>query len=258
MEQPTSAPSPFDSLVRVATGHVVSSSSMVSRAYVTDSWRAVVVDVGGGDPWLVATLDAFGPDTAGLLARGHAKGGPPPEYSGATLVKVSLFWGDTAGRAGSIGEAHIANPKIVRHPGGASIAALSLARVRGFGSSDRDESGQVPLPLTLDDTDPPGLVEDDEFDVLTLFQPDEGPYWPVTRRSRRVSEPGSDFLGQSGVIGLDLRLEPSDAGSLVMSIGGSPPEFRGLARAVGLDLAMLLPTRLIVETIAHAGTEDRS
>lgn len=259
MEQPTSTSSPSDSLVRVVTSHVVSASSMVSRAYLTDSWRAIIVSTGGGEnPWLAATLDAFGPDTDELLARGYAKGGPPPEHAGAALVKVTVAWGDVAGLPGPGGERHIPNPKVVKHPGGASIAVLPLVKVQGFGSEVRGESGPVPLPLTLDDTDPLPIVDDDEFDVLTLFRPDEGPYWPITRRSRRVSEVGGDFLGQPGAVGLDLRLEPFDAGSPAQSSGGSSPVFRGMVRAVGPELAMLLPSRLIVETIVHARAENRS
>ncbi len=246
--------SPFDSLVRVMTGHVVSSSSMVSRAYLTDSWRGVIVTVDDGDPWLAATLDAFGPDTGGLLARGHAEGGPPPDHARAALVKVSIAWGDVAGRAVPGGERHVSNPKIVKHPGGASIAVLPLGKVRGFGAGERDESGLAAYPLTLNDTSP--LSVDDEFDVLTLFRPDDGPYWPVTRRVRRISEIGNGFLGQPDAAGLDLRLEPSDSGSPAMSCGGPPPVFRGLVRSVGPEIAMLLPSRLIVETIAHAEEQN--
>lgn len=231
---------------------------MVSRAYLNDSWRAIVVSAGGGDPWLAATLDAFGPDTNALFVRGQAEGGPPPEHAGATLVKVSVFWGDVAGRPGPGGESHIINPKIVRHPEGASIAVLPLAKVRGFGSGDQDEASPAPIPFPLDDPDPLAIADDDTFDVLTLFRPDEGVYWPTTRRVRRTSDPGIDFLDQPGAIGLDLKLEPSDAGSPALACAGSPPALRGLVRPVGPELSMLLPSRLIAETIAHAEAEDDS
>ncbi len=47
--------------VRITTGHVVSSSSMVSRAYLTDEWRGIVVEDADGALWLAATLDALAP-----------------------------------------------------------------------------------------------------------------------------------------------------------------------------------------------------
>lgn len=244
--------------MRVVTGHVISSSSMVSRAYLTDSWRAVIVSAGDGDLWLAATLDALGPATDGLLARGQAEGGPPSEYAKAALVNASISWGGVVGWPGSKGEVHVVNPRIVKHPGGASIALLSLEKVQGFGSGDRDGSGPVPLVLTPDDTNPRSVVDDDEFDVLTLFRPDEGPYWPITRRARRVTEPGIDFLGQPGAVAIDLRLSPSEAGSPALSSRGSTAIFRGLVRPVSPELAMLLPSRLIAETIDHAASEDRS
>ncbi|MEN8233485.1 MAG: hypothetical protein ABFR89_01000 [Actinomycetota bacterium] len=245
MEQPTSTSSPFDSLVRIVTGHTVSSSSMVSRAYLTDSWRAVLVTTGDGDLWLAATLDALGPDAEQLLARGEENGGPPAKYAAAALVKVSVSWGDVAGRPASGGEAHVANPRVVKHPGGASIGVVSLAKARDLAQAIQEGTG--PVPLTLG---PAKTHDDAKFDVTTLFPADDGRFWPVTRKARRASDPTGDFLDQPGAVALDLRLDAHDAGSPAFSGDEASPAFRGLVRPVGADLAMLLPSRLIRETIA--------
>ncbi|MEN8113379.1 MAG: hypothetical protein ABFS21_03235 [Actinomycetota bacterium] len=254
MEEAKLDPSSADSLVRIVTGHSVSSSSMVSRAYLTDSWRAVLVNTVDGGLWLAATLDALGPDTEQLLARGEANGGPPANHAAAALVKISVSWGDAAGRSVSGGEAHVANPKVVRHPGGAAIGVVSLAKARDL--NQEILAGTGPMPITLEQASP---CDDAEFDVVTLHPADDGRFWPVTRKARRASDPAVDFLDQPGAVALDLRLDAHDAGSPAFSGGGSSPVFRGLVRPVGESLAMLLPSRLIRETIASAGaTSDNA
>jgi len=257
MEEATERPSFLGSAVRITTGHTVSSNSMVSRAYLTDPWRAVVVRARDGSPWLASTLDALGPDTDGLVVRGVARGGPPPEYASVTLVKVSIGWGDVVGLPGSHGEVHITNPQVVKHPGGASIGVLPLAKVTGFGNSDDGGSGPVPVDLAHRDGDLRRGCDDEMFDVVTFFRRDARPYWPITRRVRRASERGLDFLGQPGAVAIDLRLDHADAGSPAISVTG-PPAFCGLVRPVGPELAMFLPSSLIAETIEHAVSQDSS
>jgi hypothetical protein len=229
---------------------------MVSRSYLTDSFRAVVVDPGDGSLWLVATLDALAPDLDGLRQRSEASGGPSTEYpSTASLVKVSVAWGDDSGRIGAAGEVDIANPRVVKHPGGASIGVVPLARARALARAMEDGRGPVPLQLSGADSPPgwPGEVDAtyEELGVLTLFQSDDGSHWPVTRRALLASDPAGDFAGEPGAIALDLALEPHESGSPAFSLGDSS-DFHGLVRPVAPNLSMLLPPSAILETIAHA------
>ena len=120
--QPVSTPA--SSLVRVVTGHVVSSSSMVSRAYLTDSWCGVVVSDDDGGYWLAATLDALAPDEETLVIRGEAERGPPRAYGRASLVKIMVSWGTASDSGEGSVEVIVANPRVTKHPGGASIGVV--------------------------------------------------------------------------------------------------------------------------------------
>lgn len=256
LEDLASTSSPFGCLVRILTGHVVSSSSMVSRAYLTDSFRAIVVEAGDGSLWLVATLDALAPDLDGLRVRSEASGGPSTEYpSTASLVKVAVAWGDDSGRIGPAGEVDIANPRVVQHPGGASLGVVPLAKARALANAMEEGTGPVPLELGNADSPPdwPGVVDAtyEELGVLTLFHSEDGSHWPVTRRALLASGPAGDFAGAPGAIALDLALESLESGSPAFSLGDSAA-FRGLVRPLAPNLSMLLPPRLILETIAHA------
>ena len=65
----TSAGRLAEHLVRIEVGHLVSSSSMVSRAYLSDGCFGVVVDDGEGGPWLVSALSFLAPDPDELRVR---------------------------------------------------------------------------------------------------------------------------------------------------------------------------------------------
>lgn len=243
--------SPFDSLLRIVTGHVVSSPSMASRAYLTDSRRAVVVRASDGGLWLASTLDALGPDEEALIRRGEEVGGPPAQYARTALVKITIEWGGLPGRPESREEVQIANPRVVKNPGGASLAAVPLGKSRDLIGMIAEGRGPTPIDVSsktaasVDDA----VRLDEDVSVATLFRADDGGYWPLQRRARISSEPGVDFLGESGAAALDLELQPSDAGSAVFggpALGGA---FIGLARPVGPGVAMLLPPGFIGETI---------
>ncbi len=236
--------------VRITTGHVVSSSSMVSRAYLTDEWRGIVVEDADGALWLAATLDALAPDPEPLLARGEEEGGLPREYARASLYKVSIGWGAGGGEDADGGEIDVTNPVVHMHPGGASVGLISLAKQSVL--ADRVAAGNGPQPLELHDNDR-GAKHDrsENIEVATLFAADDGTYWPVRRQAWLASAPGSDFLGQPAVA-IDVALQPHDAGSPVYSIDEPTPAFVGLARPVGANVSMLLPAGLIAETLADA------
>jgi hypothetical protein len=241
----------FDSVVRIVTGHVVSSSSMVTRAYLKDSWRAVIVRGDDGMTWLASTLDALAPDEEALIQRGEEAGGPPARYATPSLVKISIAWGGLPGRPTPPGEAHVTNPRVVRHPGGASIALVSLSKAGGLIRAMDEGLGPVPIDVgigegsSVDDAAVAGAVV-----AATLFDDGDGRHWPVRRTARIATETGVDFLGQSGAFALDLELQESDAGTPVFSSSGTAGAFVGLTQRVGPGLAILLPRRLIAETVA--------
>lgn len=237
-------------LVRVITGHVVSSSSMVSRAYLADSWRGIVaVDADGGH-WLVCTLDALAPEAEGLLIRGEEESGLPRDYAKVTLTKVVVAWNSTGGPAAEPIEVTIANPRAVHHPDGASIGVVALDRSREF--TQYLEAGTGPWLHILTDTD----SVPDRFDVETLFDTGDGSSWPVNRVAWPSPVSGGDFLGQSGVMALDVALTDEDAGSPAFGSGDAGRVLMGVVRPVGSNVAMLLPTHLIAETVAHAQAGD--
>jgi hypothetical protein len=238
------------SLVRVVTGHVVSSGSMVSRAYLTDSWRGVVAVDGDDDHWLACTLDALAPDQEGLLIRGERESGLPRQYAKATLTKIVIGWMGTDGPHDAPIEVTIANPRVMRHPGGALIGAVPLGRNKEF--VRHVEAGTAPPIHALTDPD----TAPDCFEVETLLDVGDGAYWPVSRLAWRSPISGSDFLGQQGASALDVALATEDAGSPAFGRGDSGGVLHGLVRPVGTHVAMLLPTRLIAETVAHAQAGD--
>lgn len=237
--------SPYSTLVRVVTGHVVSSSSMASRAYLADSWRGIVVDADGA-PWLVCTGEALAPDEEGLLIRGEAESGLPRAYAKATLTKIVVAWMGSGGPADEPIEITIANPRVVHHPSGASIGVVSLDRNGEF--AQHLEAGTGPSLHALTNAD----VAPDAYDVETLIDTGDGSYWPVSRPAWPSAISGSDFLGQTGTTALDIALADEDAGCPAFGRGDSERLLLGMVRPVGTNVAMLLPTHLIAETVAHA------
>ena len=232
-EAPGIPTSPSSTLVRVVTGHVVSSSSMVSRAFLADAWRGIIVADAVGDHWLVCTLDALAPEQEGLLIRGEAESGLPRAYAKAALTKVVVAWIGGGGPSGEPVEITIANPRVVPHPGGASIGAVSLSRIREV--AQHLEAGAGPSVHALTDAD----VAPDRYDIETLLDAGDGSYWPVGRVAWPSPVSGSEFLGQSGATALDVALDGADAGSPAFARGDSGRVLLGIVRPVGPSVAML-------------------
>lgn len=222
---------------------------MVSRAYLTDEWRGIVVGDSDGGHWLVCTLDALAPDSEGLLLRGEAESGLPREYAKATLTKIVISWMGFGGPNDELFEITITNPRVFVHPDGASIGAVSLARGSGF--PEYADAGTSPRCYDLTGAD--NAVGDVEIE--TLLDADDS-VWPVRRRAWLSSVSGSGFLGQTGAVALDVALDDRDAGSPVFGFSGPDTSLRGVVRPVGAHVAMLLPTHLIAETVAHAQAGD--
>ena len=245
-ETPGSSSSPPSTLVRVATGHVVSSSSMVSRAFLADTWRGIVVAGSDGDHWLASTLDALAPDEQGLLIRGEEDAGLPRAYAKATLTKIVMTWGAVDDMA----EITLANPRVVQHPGGAPIGVVSLERSGEFAS--HIEAGTDPSCHGLAGVDSAVAA----CEVETLLDSGGGSYWPVSRQAWPSPISGSSFLDQPGAVALDVALAREDSGSPVFGGGKAGRVLHGVVRPVAANVAMLLPTHLIAETVAHARADD--
>ncbi len=247
----------FGCAVRIVTGHVVSSSSMVSRAFLTDAWRAVIVDGESDGLWLVATLDALAPDRAKLLTRSEQEGGPPAQYGRVALVRLTVSWGETDGDGAGRHEVHIANPVVVKHPDGGPIAVVPLSATSALARAVHSATG--PRPISMEDltTVPePRPRFDDEVDVQTMFRGGDGSYWLLSRRSRTASDRDGGFLGEANAVAIDLALDRCEAGSPAFSVDGANV-FRGLVRPLSDTISMLVSPCLITETIAHACTTNR-
>ncbi len=232
-------------LVRIVTGTVVSAQSMVSRAFLRDSFLGMVVEAADGTLWLAATGDALAPDPEGLIIRGADNGGPPVEYGSARLATIWLSWGSVAGSTIPAGEVEVANPVVVEHPGGISAAVVRLAKARPL--LEAIDAGTGPAPIRLVD----GVGEVDAtrtVDVLSLVQDGAQLNWPVSRTAGVVSDGG--FFGIPGAVALDLEVEGTEAGAPVF-VG---PEHRlgGMVRPLTRGLSCVVPASAIVETIVHA------
>lgn len=230
------------SLVRIVTGHVISSTAMVSRAYLADSWLGVVVKGADESLWLASTLDALAPDANGLAARGAANGGPPVEHSSPRLVKVTMSWGDMAGRSEPGGEADIANPNVVVHPGGSSVGVIALRQVRALSAAIAAGTGPIPIPVG------DGVHDENTVTVLTPVSGPDGSLWPVARPARVVSDRSGGFFDEAGALAIDLQIEESHSGAPAF-VGDS---LCGVVRPIAPDLSLLISTEIIAETIAHA------
>lgn len=230
-------------LVRIVTGNVVSSMSMVSRAFLRDSWLGVLIEATDGSHWLAATHDALVPEPEGLIVRGAANGGPPVEHGSPRLVNVRLAWGSIAGGEVSGGEAEVANPVVVKHPGGVSVAVIRLAKARPL--LEAVVAGTGPTPFRLSDgfgtVGPTRTV-----DVLTLLEDDTQLHWPVVCQADVVSEDG--FFGEPGAVALRLEVQESESGAPAFV----ESRLCGLVRPLAPGLSLLVPAEAIAETIAHA------
>jgi hypothetical protein len=204
-------------LVRIVVGHVVSSSSMVSRAYLTDSCVGVIVDAGERGLFLVSSLAALVPDPLGLRVRAAEKGGIPVDAGEPRLVDIKLRW--------ESGLAELKNPTV---NGSGGIGVVSLAVPASFGA--RIRSGEGPRPVDLAADVALGLGE-------RIAIPTATGVGPVVRWARVASDPG--YGGMPDALALDLALAPDLAGSPAFDLDGSEPRFCGLVMSVDATTSVL-------------------
>ena len=213
-------------LVRVEIGHLVSSGSMVSRAYIVDGCVGVVVDAGERDLWLASVLPVLAPDPDGLRVRAFEKGGIPVEHGNPRLTKITLRWTDSS--------VDLNNPTVVA--GTCGIGVVSLAVPASFGEKVR--SGDGPRPLQLgDDVD---LSLGDE--VAVIVSSEEG---PLVRWAKVSSDAG--FAGRG--VALDVGLDVESTGSPVFFLGGDEPKFCGIVDSLDETTSVLLPISALVDAI---------
>ncbi len=247
----TRSPWPILPMVRITTGHLVS-DSMVSRAYLKDTWGGLVVSDSADQLWLVSTRGALMPDQADLKRRGHAAGGPAPTSSGTRLVKLDVNWVQASGRLVDDEQLEQKSPNIVCHPEGADIAVMLLGRATEPGGVNRG-SHEVPYALAQSAPRidrPLGFPGSQELAVATTYRVEDGAHWVVSLPCRPASSPG--FGDESGAVVLAVDLTPASSGSPAYSVSNDGVTLEGLVRPLSTGLSVLLPTHLISETIAHA------
>lgn len=229
----------------------------MSRAYLVDERAGILVSDERGGLWLASTLDVLAPATDALKVRGAERGGPPADRSSVALAKASVIWPRWSEAANDRVAFDLTNPKVTAHPQGANIGVIALARVKGRGS---EPGAQLEVPaLAWDDVvanvrggdhDGPG----EGSGTVSLCCPQSvsgGEVWAVVRTAHLASDPAGGFAGAPGLVALDIRLDPTEAGAAVFSAGPSP-RFLGLAQPLGPLLSVLVGAALIAQTVAHA------
>lgn len=214
-----------ETLVRVEVGHLVSSSSMVSRAYLGDQCFGVVVEGGEASYWLVSALSVLAPDPNDLRVRAAEKGGIPVEHGTPRLVKITLRWGEAS--------ADLANPTVLHGDG---VGSVSLAVPASLG--DRIRAGVRPVDASAASS----LHLGDEVGIVSLH---DG--WPFVRWARVASDPG--FGATPGALAVDVGVPADHAGAPVFSFGASGPGFCGLIQPLDDSTALLLPPTAILDVI---------
>ena len=222
----TSAAALAEHLVRVEVGHLVSSGSMVSRAYLVDGCAGVVVDAGARGLWLVSVLRALAPDPEGLRVRAFEKGGIPVEHGNPRLTKITVRWGDSS--------VDLHNPAVVS--GSLGAGSVSLAVPASFGEKVR--SGEGPRSVYLGDGVEFGLGDE----VAIVTSSNDG---PLVRWAKVSSDPG--FVGRG--VALDVGLCAESTGSPVFLLSGSEPQFCGIAESLDETTSVLLPVSALVDAI---------
>lgn len=218
----TTAASLAEHLVQLEVGHLVSSASMVSRAYLSDNCVGVVVDTSERGYFLVSSAAVLAPDLDELRRRGFEKGGIPVEHGNPRLVKITLRWGDNS--------VDLNNPEVLVGPNGA--AAVSLAIPASLGERIRSGDGQRPVVL-LDDGE---LALGDEVVVPVATE-----LGPLLRWARVSSDSG--FAGAG--VALNLGLAADLAGSAVFTLEEGESRFRGLAQPWSETASILLPASAV-------------
>ena len=217
-------------LVRIEVAHLVSSSSMVSRAYLVDNCLGVVVDAGESGYWLASALTSLAPDPDGLRVRAAEKGRIPVEHGTPRLVKITLGWGESS--------VEFRNPVVVSGPG---VGVVSLAVPASF--SEKVRTGAGPKPVSLaGDID---LALGDEVAVAVLSDGQ-----PLVRWARVSSDAG--FGGVAGGLALDVGVPADMAGAPVFHLSEAEARFCGLAVPLDAATSVLLPTMAIVEAMPSA------
>lgn len=214
-------------LVRVEVGHVVSSSSMVSRAYLIDNCVGVVVDAGERGPFLVSSLLALAPDPDGLRVRAAEEGGIPVEYGTPRLAKITLRWADSS--------VELNNPTVIESN---AVGVVSLAVPASFGKKIR--SGEGPRPVDVSGPQP-GLGDT----VAIPVQADGG---SMVLWSKVASDHG--YGGHSDGVALDVAIPMELAGSPAFVLSGGAPLFCGLVQPVDGLSSVLRTPEVLQEAIA--------
>lgn len=213
-------------LARVEVGHLVSSPSMVSRAFLVDGCIGVVIDAGEHGLWLVSVLPVLAPDPDGLRVRAAEKGGIPVEHGNPRLTKITVSWGDSS--------VDLNNPVVVHGLLGAG--AVSLAIPASFGKKLR--SGEGPRPLQLNDDVELGLGDE----VAIAASSNDG---PLVRWARVSSDPGFADRG----VALDVGIEAASTGSPVFLLRGDESQFCGIVESLDETTSVLLPVSALVDAI---------
>ena len=216
-------------LVRIVVGHVVSSSSMVSRAYLTDGCVGVVVDAGERGLFLVSSLAALAPDPDGLRVRAAEKGGIPVDAGVPRLVKITLGWDGSS--------VDLNNPVVAA--GSLGAGAVSLAVPTSLG--DRIRSGDGPRPI--EPCDDVGLGLGDRVAVLVMSESG-----PMVRWAHVASDLG--FGQRPRAVALDVGLSSELAGSPVFRLVADEAQFCGVAEALDATTSLLIPVSALEEAIS--------
>ena len=214
-------------LVHIEVGHVVSSSSMVSRAYLADDCVGVVVDAGERGLWLVSSLPALAPAPDGLRVRAAEKGGIPVEAGTPRLVKITLRWGESS--------VELKNPTVVGSDG---IGIVSLAVPASFGAKLR--SGEGPRPVDVAGVGQ--LRLGDEVAILI-----GSPTGAMVRWARVASDPG--FGGVENGLAIDRAVSADHSGSPLFALKDAAASFCGIVQPVDDQTALLLPTAALRDAI---------
>lgn len=215
-------------LVQVEVGHLVSSSSMVSRAYLTDGCVGVVVDAGERGLWLASALSGLAPDPDGLRVRAYEKGGIPVDHGSPRLVKITLRWDDSS--------VELSNPTV--YEGSSGVGVVSLAVPASFAGAVRPATAPKPVAMSSN------VTLDLGDSVAIPIATDAG---RAVRWARVASDPG--FAGSAGAVALDVALAAAAAGSPAFIIGAAQAQFCGLVHPAGGVTSVLVPPAALLDAI---------
>lgn len=243
-------------ILEVETGHVVS-GSMVSRAYLVDSWSGLLAKSPDGRLWLVSTQQVLAPDRDLMLRRGEEAGGPPVASAKLTLTKIKMAWTDGMGGTDSTGTAEVPNPKLAKRAIGNGLVVVSLERAKGLAEVIErgilEGGGPVPYSVQADSHNlsvpDPGT---NPFLIAGFYSDKNGGRWATTNTALAASGLRSNFAGVEGGIALECRLKQSQAGSPVYRTVEDGVVLAGLASPLRPGLAVLIPVSQVDEAVLVA------